>query len=1033
MSFMLTSPRLALVAIILSCPSWLSSLTAQGPQSARLLMDVNQQPLPNPGSNPRGFTEAGSRVFFTARNAAGRFEIYATDLQGRGATQASILHTGPFASRRIPTNFHALGQSLLFSVWLDNRAPSSGLWIADGTSAGAIQLLPPTADYTKVMGTLGNTAILERGNDLWRTNGSLVSTTLVSQQFTQINNSTAIHGSHLYFAADDGVNGVELWRTDGTAAGTTMVVDLYGSVGSNPSRLTSIGNRLIFTCMAQASGELWSTDGTSAGTTRIHTTGGYSITAVGNRAVFNTIDLAHGDELWSTDGTRAGTSLLLDIKPGANGSRPSPLHTNGNRAYFTADNGTHGRELWTTDGTSIGTIRLTDLGVGPLGGGIEDISTSSQQTFFTRATGTGTATSVELWKTDGKPSGTTMVEPNLAGPTSLPSTGTQLTTIGARAFLAAGDHREVEPWTATSTPNSKSIIADIAQAPTGHTQANPGTVARGVTDDYALLVMDDGIFGKELWLSRGTPTNTTLMREFTPGPASTTFSNLETFADGTYFGTETNRSTLWRSNGTRVGTVAIAQTATHGFGTIMRIYEHALGDKRFFVATGKVPSKLDLWRTDGTANGTRKLYTGVSSLPMDGATASKIYVRASYGGVVETDGTLAGTRLVVPVTEHASLFQAIWGGMLVQTNGNMGRHNWFFGGQITNPAIPVGSLARAGDLLFGLDNSELTVSDGNSTQLVRTFTFMPGYAAALGSSLVFYADDGINGLEIWSSDGTPQGTQRISQIQPGPLGILGPEAFTELRDEAIFWAEDVAHGREPWITDGTAAGTRLLTDVTPGTTGSTNNTTLPPIATTHRLINVHTPSMGNEPWITDGTTAGSRFIGDINPGPISSTYSFIPIEHVLVNGKLLFFADNGTHGNEPWIYELGASAQIIGQACATAFEPVELRASKPQLGAVLELDVVNIPQNIGGLVFIGLPAQQPQPLRTGCFLHMDLQSMGILSFIPPTTSGTWSQQLPLPNLAALNGLGVILRPFVTPTTHSLGGDLGAPVLLKLGR
>src|SRR4051812_2567059 len=46
----------------------------------------------------------------------------------------------------------------------------------------------------------------------------------------------------------------------------------------------------------------------------------------------------------------------------------------------------------------------------------------------------------------------------------------------------------------------------------------------------------------------------------------------------------------------------------------------------------------------------------------------------------------------------------------------------------------------------------------------------PSYFHALGTTALFFANDGVHGSEPWRSDGTPAGTQMIADIDPGRDG-----------------------------------------------------------------------------------------------------------------------------------------------------------------------------------------------------------------------------------------------------------------------
>jgi trimeric autotransporter adhesin len=97
----------------------------------------------------------------------------------------------------------------------------------------------------------------------------------------------------------------------------------------------------------------------------------------------------------------------------------------------------------------------------------------------------------------------------------------------------------------------------------------------------------------------------------------------------------------------------------------------------------------------------------------------------------------------------------------------------------------------------------------------------PQYLKVVGDQLFFVADDGVNGPELWVSDGTS--ANMVKNIAPQGT-IFTPTNLTEYNGLLYFNANDGASGQELWVSDGTEIGTVMLKDIYPG--GDSNPTRL---------------------------------------------------------------------------------------------------------------------------------------------------------------------------------------------------------------
>lgn len=154
---------------------------------------------------------------------------------------------------------------------------------------------------------------------------------------------------------------------------------------------------------------------------------------------------------------------------------------------------------------------------------------------------------------------------------------------------------------------------------------------------------------------------------------------------------------------------------------------------------------------------------------------------------------------------------------------------------------------------------------------VTLSSFFPTKAQIISDNavIVFVADDGEHGRELWVTDGTPDRTELLADINEGPEGS-GVDYLAATEDGRVFFrADDGEHGSELWVTDGTAEGTQMVRDINPGP-DSSNVSNITYVGQRRVAFSASTDAGASEPWISDGTHEGTFQLVSVNPGSESA-------------------------------------------------------------------------------------------------------------------------------------------------------------------
>jgi ELWxxDGT repeat protein len=696
---------------------------------------------------------AGTHVYFIADDGLYGRELWRSDGTGQGTTLVKDMRPGPDGGGVFPL---AVVGSTLYFRFIDPVNGDRSLWKTDGDGGGTVLVSEEfdrgSGDVTSFGGHLYFTRWSEQsGDELWRTDGTAGGTeqleTLSPDALSQIQWVT-VAGDRLFFIKWDSGGAMELWATSG---GPAEAVRLHVFSGSQVLQLAATTDRLYISILriGQPGLELWTSNGTADGTIMLrpfdapdNSSSSWRMTGIGDTLYFAPDDGLHGAEVWASRGTPGSTGMVADVNRNSASSKPFGFTQARNQLFFFANDPRYGLSLYRTDRTREGLRRLgaaasaqaTALGDKLIFGGPND--------------GRGW-----LWISDGTVEGTRPIEsPNVEG--TLYGVG-NFTRAGEIVYFTAGDNRGAALWKTDGTPEGTMLVRAGL-----HPQ-------RLIAAGDQLFFLSRGEADYDLWVSDGTHDGTKLLQAKSPGsPGSSPFFGAyvqpgSMIALGrrlliSRYSAEHGEE-LWISDGTVEGTRLVKDLVPGLAGSSPRLMTR-VGNTVYFVAGGwqggfgviGQPTDAAIWRTDGTARGTRLVrsfasWSGPSHLTAVGDQLFFVGGDQQNGyGLWRTDGTGRGTRLLL-AWELSSV-------MVFPTDGET-----FLGPKI-------------------------------------------GWLTDVRGELYFQFDDRRHGPELWRSDGTVAGTWMVSDQRPGPQGAA-PTNLTPFKGRLYYAAQDEATGVELFSID----------------------------------------------------------------------------------------------------------------------------------------------------------------------------------------------------------------------------------------
>ncbi len=344
------------------------------------------------------------------------------------------------------------------------------------------------------------------------------------------------------------------------------------------------------------------------------------------------------------------------------------------------------------------------------------------------------------------------------------------------------------------------LVKDIYPGTVGSVPNNI-VVNQGKMYFSANSTVNGSSIGTELWESDGTESGTKLVADIMPGTSSSNPNGFYVYNGKVYF---TSAAMI---NGTSSFNTFMSYDSVNGVQNVSTTVKSPsnytlLGNRLYFKATNAAvtPTTSRVFYFD--ANNQPVIADDNTNVALIGAAGNKIVATAQYTNAANVynyqlfayDGTTL--NLLKTINPSAMAYPQLYYSSAV------------LGKTIFNAVGPNGNEPYLTD---GTEQGTVMLKDINTTN-ASAGSFTQNFTDYKGKVFFTASDGGATGSELYTTDGTPEGTVIFKDIVPGS-GSSAPQNLTVFNDKLYFFVTNVGNVKQLWESDGTVAGTKSLADV----------------------------------------------------------------------------------------------------------------------------------------------------------------------------------------------------------------------------